>query len=197
MPQDERKYFDTFSRTTDPGERNRILEMIPGDERHLYESIWDRSDKGDPTLWAGASKANDNRYLAQQYMNMPQYLPEEAIPDESWIGFHEDVDLSDVRVRYLDNFGKDYHQFGIWDSQYRKAMSQSLLEGADQSLLSPHSLGNQNGQIKTDLFTQSKTPLGTSQFSVFQTANTINNIRFNYDDNRSLEIESLLMSYLN
>ena len=128
LPAEDRKFFNAFA-NAQGNERERILEMVPKDQVHLYKAVWGRMDEGDPTLWGGDTTPVDEKYLQRQYYGLTAgtYGPQ---PPEDWIGWHEDVDMDDIAVRYVDRLGADLHDYGLWDSQLKKSMQQPALEGS-------------------------------------------------------------------
>jgi hypothetical protein len=130
LPAEERKFFNAFSHAQG-ADRESILEMIPEDQAHLYRAVWQRMDEGDPNLWAGEPSTISSDYIQDQYTGVKQFLSDQPMPPEDWIGWNTDVDMNDIQVRYLHNTGRDIHDFGMWESQLKQSMNQPFLEGSD------------------------------------------------------------------
>lgn len=130
---EERPYFNAFANTTDPVERNRILQMVPKDEAKLYQALWNRIDQGDPGLYKTSTQI-DSGYMRNQYQNTLSELGNYPIPKPDWIGWNGDVDMSDIQVRYVERIGSDLHDYGMWESDIRKSKSQPFLEGSEDYL---------------------------------------------------------------
>lgn len=133
IPDKDRAFFNAFSHATGT-DRERILEMVPEDQVHLYKAVWERMDKGDPGMWAGSSTSVDDQYLTQRFYEMEDYFRYNPEPPTDWVGWHEDVDIGDIQVRYIDQLGKDLHDFGKHESQVKAAYGQEYLEGSTNFL---------------------------------------------------------------
>jgi hypothetical protein len=125
LPNEDRAFFNAFS-LAQGRDRERILEMIPADQQHLYKTVWNRVDKEDPGLWSGGPTSPDENYLFQQYAKMN----ESKMPPSDWIGYNADVDIRDIKVRYVNELGREMRDFGLWEQELRKAYSQPYLEGS-------------------------------------------------------------------
>ena len=183
LPAEERAYFNAFA-TAGESDRARILEMVPGDQAHLYKAVWSRLDSGDQTLWGGSQANVDEKYMTQQFYSLQQDW-NGTVPPEDWIGWHEDVDINDIRVRYIDERGKDLHDYGQWESQLKSAEQQPYLQGSTQYL---HDSG---GMDRTAMYSQMhrmfKTPFNSPHLSVNR-GGLESNGQFTYNDTRDLEI---------
>lgn len=126
LPSDERKYFNAFALATGK-DRKRILSMVPADERHLYQALWSRKDSGKP-ITPGADSGVDRPYLEAQF----NHLDTKSFPPVDWVGYKADVQLSDIRVRYIQELGKDIHQYGEWESTVARSEEEPFLEGSTQ-----------------------------------------------------------------
>lgn len=133
LPANERSFFNAFAFAKGK-DRERILEMVPADQRHLYTAVWNRLDQGDPGMFPGSATSIDQRYMLEQFYRLQDYFTYAPLPDEDWIGWHEDVDLEDIKVRYVDELGKDIYDFGLWESSLKKSMQQPFLAGSTAPL---------------------------------------------------------------
>ena len=48
-----------------------------------------------------------------------QYFATHSLPDPEWIGFNSLVDIEDLKLKYVQQQGKDIHDFDLWDSRAR------------------------------------------------------------------------------
>lgn len=191
LPPEDRAYFNAFAYATGK-DRERVLDMVPVDQTHLYQSIWSRMDGGDPTLWAGGPNNPDQGYLYRQQANMGA----NPMPPEDWIGWNADVDLRDIKVRYVSEMGKDMRDYGLWESEMKKAFAdQPFLEGSTTFL---HRAGGPNRGAITmalnKLFNDQST--GRSNFSFFTSNSHMSTARLEYDDNRQAEIDAMMQGYV-
>jgi hypothetical protein len=192
LPTEERAYFNSFA-TAGESDRKRILEMIPADQAHLYKTIWSRMDSDDQTLWGGSQSNIDEKYLTQQFYALQQDW-NGTVPPEDWIGWHEDVDINDIKVRYIDERGKDLHDYGMWESQLKSAQQQPYLEGSTEYL---HDNGGMNRTaLSGQLHRMFKTPHGSPNFSV-NNGGMETSAQFTYDDTRDQDISRKLERIIN
>lgn len=54
-------------------------------------------------------------YMRRQ--EMEEYFSENSMPGVDWIGFNPAVDLEDVKLKYIQAEGKDFHDFSIYPSR--------------------------------------------------------------------------------
>jgi hypothetical protein len=194
LPAEERPYFNSFIQTTNEDERKRILEMVPVDQGNLYRSLWSRMDSGDPTLY-GTSTVLDQSYMRDQLSRTSSEMSGYPMPSPDWIGWHQDVDMSDVEVRYVDRMGADLHDYGLWESDLRKSQGQSFLEGSEDFLFADHGLRFSN--MRSEVYNM----LGSSQapprlsYSVMPGVNPYAHITYN--DDRDREIGAAVQRYVN
>ena len=127
LPDSEKKFFDAFAFAIGD-ERERIKEMIPEDQIHLYESIWSRVDEGDQSLrYSGSQTQINEDYLMRRYGNLKTTFTDQNLPPEDWIGWNEDVEMDDIKMKYIDESGKDMHEYDMWHSQKRKMVRKPYL----------------------------------------------------------------------
>jgi hypothetical protein len=129
LPAEERKFFNAFAHASGK-DRHRIMEMMPADQQQLYQAVWSRMDSGDESFWAGASNAVSEGHLTKQLADTQQFMQGKATPSADWVGWHEDVDMADIKIRYVDRIGAELHDYGAWESQLKKSMQQPMLEGS-------------------------------------------------------------------
>ena len=191
MPAEERPYFNAFAKTTNMSERRRILEMVPEDEKNLYKTLWSRGDSGDTSLYSRDVGA-DQQYMDNQMQSTMREIGG-ALPDPSWCGWKNDVDMSDIKVRYVDNIGADLHDYGLWESDERKSMSQPFLNGsADFMQQRGLRMSNARGEIYNMLGTSFSPP----QMNYTVLPGTSPRAHITYNDDRSSDISRVLSGYM-
>jgi len=144
LPRRERDYYDAFLNTTNPQERERIIELIPAHMRNIYIAGWARMDaekSGDPRLQQAVARGEQtggypiNDQLWEQYRaqagpnqsyadwyktrELGDYFDTHPLPRPNWVGWHPEVDLQDVKLKMIENEGRDLQDYGLWDSQQR------------------------------------------------------------------------------
>ena len=132
LPDSEKKFFDAFA-FAQGKDRQRILEMIPSDQVHLYQSLWRRIDSGEQP-YPGSGTAVADAYLNQRMHDIGEYMYNEPMPGTDWIGWHEDADLDDIKLRYIDSLGKDIHEYDMWSKQQRMLSRKPYLQGSENFL---------------------------------------------------------------
>jgi len=190
LPREERAFFNAFANAPN-SERDRILQMVPGDQVHLYQAIWNRMDQGDPGLWAGSPTAVDTEYLNKQFYELDDYFSYQPKPREDWVGYHSDVDIGDIRVKYIDELGKDLHDYGLWSKQLKKAQAQEEILGNSTGYL--HASG---GISRGGLFSNLRRLL-PGHVTVHSNQGLSSSAHINYNDDRLLEIQSKYRDYTN
>lgn len=183
---EEKTFFNNFASTTDPQERKRILQMIPADQTHLYQALWSRMDQGDPTLLSTQASV-EPEWLESRYQAL-QHLPR---PANDWVGWHQDVDLTDIKVRYVDHVGGDIHDYGLWESQQRKSMAQPFLEGSEQPIYAQQRLPV--SIIRSQIYNMLGTGERPPHLSFIPSSQPYANITYN--DNREQELRARLGGY--
>lgn len=103
---------------------------------------------------------------------------------------NSDVDMDDIRVRYVHELGKDIHDYGLWESQLRQSYRQPFLEGSTQYLHDTGGLGmfrSMTHQIMGPGSSSTIVPWGGQQTSVNVT----------YNDSREHELMSTVFGRIN
>jgi hypothetical protein len=190
LPQEEKPFFNAFAHAQG-NERDRVLEMVPKDMAHLYQQIWKRKDAGDPSLYAGDPAAPNPEYMRQQYFGLANQL---SRPERGWVGYHPDVDLEDVKVRYVDQHGSDLADYGLYDSALRKSMGQSFLDGSETEI-APHVNAVSTMSVHSALNRRLGMGGQRGQYSVTQAGSA--SIALDFNDSREVEIADLMAGIIN
>lgn len=133
LPDKERPYFNAFA-NANISERRDIRGMLPAESVRLYESIWSRVDQGDMSLYGHSSDIN-TAYMNEQYTSALNYINEYGkMPDADWIGWNPNVNLEDIKVRYVEHLGGDIHDYELWDSDVKRSKQQEFLEDSEEPL---------------------------------------------------------------
>ena len=171
-------------------ERDRILEMIPEDQVHLYKSMWNRLDAGDVSARMPSEAGVDEAYLKARYYNQPAA----NLPPEDWIGMNAEVDMDDIRVRYASKHASDLHDYGLWEQQLKKSMSQEFLEGSDEVVSSPGILTASS--VNSQLYNMLGGDAGRMNLSTF-TSFGRPRASIVYNDYRDAQLQQALLGGLN
>jgi len=63
------------------------------------------------------------------------YFEDNPLPGADWVGWRDDVDLEDVKLKMVVMEGRDFHDFGGWESQVRDLSRKPYLEEAVGSMI--------------------------------------------------------------
>jgi hypothetical protein len=130
-----------FANELNPSRQEAIMEALPDFKEKLMRDFYLNQDRGaisraaaagpmsqvgmDYLVELNATKRNqgyDPDMPASQVENMreeelSEYFKHRSLPKVDWIGFNPAVDLEDVKLKYIENEGMDYHDFGIYPSR--------------------------------------------------------------------------------
>jgi hypothetical protein len=189
----ERKFFDAFA-TAAPDARERILEMVPSDQVQLYKNVWQRIDAGDHTIYPGSRTQINEANLMSRFYDFDNALADQPHPNPDWIGWHQDVDMDDIKLKYVNSLGKDIHEFDMWHKQQRSLARKPYLNGAEGFLLQNSSISR--GGVRREVGRLNSTGLGNPQSKEFYMHNTPSNMRssaqIHYNDDRDIDIRNML-----
>ena len=194
LPDEEKKFFNEFA-NAQGAQRDRILEMIPEDQVHLYQGLWSVMDNGgDPSGYIGEKPMYDEAHLQQQYNDLD--MSDISIPEPDWVGWNKDVDINDIKVNYVSTLGGDMRDYDLWESQAKRVRRHNAL--ADS-----HLFMYENPIIDRGGFTSSMryaNPMARAiglNLNVNTTSDYRNYAKIVYNDTRQQEIEALMQDYTN
>lgn len=190
LPENEKKFFDSFS-AAQGSDRDRIRKMVSPEIAQLYESIWSRMDTGkSASLFTGRSQELDEMYLAQRFGELQQsgLANGGTLPSEDFIGFREDVDLRDIKVKYADRLSVDLNDLGMYDKNRRDLIRKDYLVGSEDVLLT-NSRNPGAGMMKRGYYSlrggdNMRAPMELN----VRRGGTYNNTSVYYNDNRMEDI---------
>ena len=191
LPEGEKAFFDAFSMASER-DRERILEMIPEDNKELYISLWNRLDEGDPTLNPGHKLKVDEKYLRMRLDSLQEYFYDKPMPGTDWIGWHEDVEMDDIKIRYADTTGLDLGDLDMYNQRLRLQARMPYLEGAENPIVEEMGRGLNLGSV---LRTAGRSELDSIPFSGRMSVNrfgTNTSGVFHVEDDRSAIIEQYI-----
>jgi hypothetical protein len=100
LPKKDRQYFKHFMDAPEE-EKEKILRIAPSYMRRALQSVWGKPVDKKPTL--------------------NEYFMTHGLPDASWIGWSENTDMNDVKVKLVHKNGLDPGEFDIWEDNREKA----------------------------------------------------------------------------
>lgn len=89
-----------------------------------------------------------------------------AAPQADWIGYDPSVSVNDVKLKVVQNLGKDFHDFNLWESDVSSAARKPYLDDAANPLL------NESPNIIREDILQSLTSIKMNDLSVDIAPNT-------------------------
>ena len=100
LPKKERQYFKHFMDAPEE-EKGKILRIAPSYLRRALQSTWGMKVDKKPTL--------------------QEYFQNHALPDANWVGWDENTNMDDVKVKVVHQNNLDPGEFDIWDDNERQA----------------------------------------------------------------------------
>ena len=195
LPNAEKRFFDAFANASG-NDREKILELVPEDQKSLYQTIWSRMDSGEKlSLMVADSRASvDASYMQSRVGEVEEYFVNKPLPGPDWIGWHKDVDIEDIKVKYVDNAGQETHDYDIWNSQVRRASRRPFLEGADLFMYEDQGPARNSMRNRVIRGMKNSTDLDFSRMLINTSHAPYENSRAEiyYNDNRESEILSML-----
>ena len=144
LPKRERAYFDQFSGATGD-ERQRILSMVTPSMRDIYQAQWDKADLNTINMDASVITMEDKdaveRKMAERASAIRARRKSDLIefskgdlPSDDWEGWNPEVNLEDVKMQYVVNNGKNYHDYGLWKDRLNSLARKPLARAAAENL---------------------------------------------------------------
>ena len=97
----------------------------------LYQAVWSRKDSGENVSFYPDSKTQiDEDYLMKQFYELDGAL-EGPMLSPDWIGWHKDVDINDIKIKYISSLGKDMNDYNAWNSQARRVARKPYLADSE------------------------------------------------------------------
>ena len=100
LPKKERQYFKHFMDAPEE-EKEKILRIAPRYLRRALQSTWGLKVDEKPTL--------------------EQYFSQHALPDASWVGWQENTNFEDLKVKLVHANKLDPGEFDIWENNEESA----------------------------------------------------------------------------
>jgi len=145
LPKREKVYFQEFMQAK-PEDKEKILDLVPENMRDLYIAQWDKAMLSD--LQENKLEVNDQeRYnLEREIFNRMATIRskrsaeaeilenKQSLPPDDWIGWRSDVELEDIKLKYLIQTGRDYHYYDLWDDRLKALRRKPYLEDAMEDI---------------------------------------------------------------
>ena len=105
LPKKERQYFKYFVDAPEE-ERAKILRVVPDYTRRGLQMAWGMDVDRKPKL--------------------DEYFRRHGLPDANWVGWQEDTNLEDVKVKVVHQNNLDLGEFDIWQDQVNSANASNI-----------------------------------------------------------------------
>jgi hypothetical protein len=105
LPKTERQYFSEFLKAPEE-EKMEILSLAPSYLRRPLESAW-----GLPV---------------EKKRNIVNYFKEHQLPGPNWIGWNQNVNLDDVKIKLIQKVDLDETDFNVWPEEVKQAATKSI-----------------------------------------------------------------------
>jgi hypothetical protein len=93
FPTKDRWFFDEFVNAPER-DRERILELVPRNQRRIYKALWGYGDEEVPPL--------------------EEYFQKYVLPDADWEGWRPEFDLESIKLKVVQNQQLDLSDFNFW-----------------------------------------------------------------------------------
>lgn len=100
LPKRDRDYFRELSEATDE-EKLKILDLVPKYMRRPLEATWGLE--------------------VEKKDNLIEYFKKHPLPNRRWIGWDENADLNDIKVKMVKNEGLEFSDMNIWEDDVKRA----------------------------------------------------------------------------
>lgn len=171
LPAKDKQFFTEFAKAS-PKERQRILKLVPKNQRIIYQKQFGME--------------------VDEKENLKDYFQEHLLPDSSWEGWNPSVSLDSIKVKVMRKEGVDLTEANYWDDD---------LERANQSNAKAIKYKQPSLSQSIDVFAINKILRGAGLKDVTVTMNSIpsNEAMFqsniNIQKDRSIEIEEGMKEY--
>ena len=118
-------------------------------------------------------------------------------PGPDWIGWHKDVEIDDVKLRYVENLGKDLYDYGLYTKQSRMMSRKAYMQGSDEFLYQGPPVGRSSIYAEMKHMAKGGHQRSIGDIVVNQSGYGATSSQINYNDNREGAIMSLLNSMMN
>lgn len=131
----EAMFASGFAREYNPSRQQDIIDALPGYKQEAMRNFYlsedlnaiNRAASAGPMSTYGMDYAADliqkkeeagsEETTARKNAEINDFFQYKTVPKVDWIGFNPAVDLEDVKLKYIQSEGMDYHDFGIYPTR--------------------------------------------------------------------------------
>ena len=133
LPKHDKEFFTAFQKAT-PEERQKILKMVPKNQRNIYRQQWGLDAKEEDSV------------------SVEEFFSDYKIPEADWEGWRPDVSLENIKIKVMQNEGMELTEANYWDEHEDRADMDPSQPIAIQKLPSmPMSQAINQGRLKKAL----------------------------------------------
>lgn len=100
LPAKDKQFFTEFAKAS-PKERQRILKLVPKNQRRIYQKQFGMD--------------------VDERENLRDYFQEHLLPDENWEGWDPSNSLDNIKVKVMKQEGIDLTEANYWDDDLKRA----------------------------------------------------------------------------
>jgi len=171
---------------------------VPEDQIHLYEAVWSRIDAGeDLSLLTESKPLIDEQYMYSKLEYVEEEMKIGPMPKVDWIGWHKDVNINDIKVKYVHSLGEEIHDYDVWGKQVRAVSRKPYLENSE--LFMYNGLGPSRNSLRNSIIRKSSLNHLDSSKLIFNSdysPGAVSRATINYNDQRESEILSLTNQFI-
>lgn len=157
LPKRERDFFDAFKEMP-MNDKQKALQIAPDNLKDIYQAQWDMdlmrkmeageiaASESEKAQVAQAVQNRRDEISARRDIRRREVLTNPQLPKDDWIGWNPNVDLDDVKLKYLMNNSKEFHYYDLWDDRARKLRTKPII-GQAASGIDPLSDAPQNNRM--------------------------------------------------
>lgn len=100
LPSKDKQYFTEFSKAS-PEERQKIIKLVPKNQRRIYQQQWNMEVDKKESLFS--------------------YFQEHNLPDSNWEGWDPSTSLDSIKVKVMQKAGIELTESNYWDDDVAQA----------------------------------------------------------------------------
>lgn len=145
LPRRERDYVESLMDVPFE-ERDRVLDLAPDYLKDFYIAEWDKRMIAKIEDGALDISEEEEREMRRDIASRESIIRDRrraaqvaavsnpAMPGDDWEGWSPEVDLKDVKLRYLQMEGRDHHMHDLWEDRVRKTRRSHYLDDIAQDI---------------------------------------------------------------
>jgi hypothetical protein len=166
LPSKDREFVQAFAAESDPEKREKILQLVPHNQRRFYQAKWGMPQDEVP--------------------NLEDYFQNHNLPGPKWAGWRPDVDLNSIKLKMVKNEGLEMSEFNMWPNDEVEAQGAPELPSMQGGSLNPFAIQSSIENILNGR------GLKNVKVTMQQVSGSGIDVDFNVEHDRSDEIKSYI-----